>query len=137
MAPSSRPPRKSSARKKSAFIPLGDAFASRRISKLGVASFVLSLSPFIMALGTMVWLIIDIGLTNDPAQITSGEEVGAKAGFFIVASALCLASIVLGFVLGLISVFQKKRDRDFGLIGLGISAFWILMGLMDVLFPSV
>lgn len=84
-------------------------------SWLGIASFVLSI---IVALGTTInWWII-----KNPETLSSElvRILGSLGMLYII---MCLT----GFVLGVISLFTKTKNRTFGIVGTILSGLFLLM----------
>ncbi len=113
---------------KKGFVPLTElaGVTPRPHSKLGMASFFLSISPFLFSFVSTVPLFFFLGSEPDIAP----SDSDAWVAFAITVAVAWMLAILLGLVFGVISVFQKKKQRDFGVAGLIISLLWVLLTVM-------
>ena len=102
----------------------------KRISRLGVASFVISLVG-------LVSLVAIFGYAGYKEINTPGgiDEDSSEAALIGLVAILCMILVIVGFIMGLVSLFQKDERRAFGIVGtvlsllaIAITSFLIWLG---------
>jgi hypothetical protein len=114
--------------------PLPPAMEEGKQSKIGIASFVVSLSGVIIfctAILISILYFISISQTNptafqDPWQVMNQASSGLIITLGILSWCPPILSLV-GLGLGIPAVIQKKDKKTFGVIGLIISGLFLLV----------
>jgi hypothetical protein len=103
-----------------------------RRSTLGIASFVIAIGTFVLAGLTVALAITDID--KSARGLSSEISNFFYIGFFIGAPAAHL----VGLILGIVALFQKRRGKTFAVFGIILnilfpaSAVLIIIGLLSI-----
>ncbi len=106
-------------------------------SGLGIASFVLAI------LGIILLIISFILTANAAANISASmteEEFVASAPGIIIASFLVLLTIgfnLIGFILGIIGLFQKQRKKLFSILGVVLNSIGFVVFVIMLIIGAV
>jgi hypothetical protein len=102
-------------------------------SGVGVASFILSLVSVIGTIGAFIAAsMMASALAGDPTAAASGDmshlDEGTLGRFIVVAGLMFLfvVTALIGAVLGLVGLFQKRRRKLFPILGLAFNSLLVL-----------
>ena len=124
-------------KKVEAFVPLAElhGYKVRKESGWGIASLVLALLPFAIPLVLALLLVfyIKYGSPTDAELEQTFDHMIVPFAVMLVGT---LIAVPLALVFGVVSLFQKAKDKTCGVAGRVIVSFWMCLFLLNLAFPS-
>jgi magnesium-transporting ATPase (P-type) len=121
-------------------VPFPPVMEGGKQSKIGIASFVVSILGviiFCVVLVISVWYAMSIVQNNPTAAQNPLQVIDQSSMVFISVTILSWCGPILsliGVVLGIVSIVQKKDKKAFGVIGLVIGGLFLLVSCLLLVF---